>query len=533
MTEPSTSLASQAVLVAALGDPARYPHPVGHMEVIETHISWVILTGDYAYKIKKAVDLGFLDFTTLPRREHFCREELRLNRRLAPDWYVDVVPITGSVEAPVIAGAGSAVEWAVRMREFERGTELSRLLATGMVTPALADELADAVAAFHAGCARDTREGGYGAPEAVRGPVRKNLAALERRLADPKMRATLARLRDWSEAEHRRLVATFAARCAEGFVREGHGDLHLGNMALHAGRVLIFDCIEFDPRLRWVDVTSEIAFVVMDLTHRGRSDLARRLLNRYLERTGDYAGLAVLRYYLVYRALVRATVATIRGVQAGAAADAQTRIQGYLELAERFTSTAPLGLFITHGVAGAGKTTATSALLEVVDLIRVRSDVERKRLAGLSAESRSGSAVDAGLYTPDATRRSYGRLRVLAETVLTAGYSVVLDATFLDRGERDACRALARETGAAFRILACRAHPDALRERVVTREQAGQDASEAGLPVLERQLDRATDLTTEESQDAVVIDTSQAIDAGALAAALGIARREQPIDLSS
>jgi hypothetical protein len=289
--------------------------------------------------------------------------------------------------------------------------------------------------------------------------------------------------------------------------------------------VLIFDCIDFNPQLRWVDVMSEIAFVVMDLSHCSRPDLARRMLNRYLERTGDYAGLAVLRYYLVYRALVRATVAAIQAEQTTAKSedDKTATIRAYLELAEQFTRSAPLRLLITHGVAGAGKTTVTSALLETVDLVRIRSDVERKRLAGLAAESRSGSAVDTGLYTPEATQRSYERLRQLAETVLRAGYSVVLDATFLARSERDACRALARATGAVFRIVSCQAHPTALRERVVTREQVGQDASEAGLPVLERQLDRATELRDDELRDAVVIDTSQPVDPRALAAALGIA----------
>lgn len=525
MTEPA--LARQGRLVAALTDPARFPHPVAAIEVVETHISWVILTGDYAYKIKKAVELGFLDFTTLARREHFCREEVRLNRRLAPDWYLDVVPITGRVESPGVGGADAPLEWAVQMREFERGAELARLLPTGAVTGEIIDEVADAVARFHATCARDTAVDGYGAPEAVRRPIRNNLAALARGFADPATKALLERLREWSEAEHERLIPTLDARRTEGFVREGHGDLHLGNITLHDGHVLVFDCIEFDPQLRWIDVMSEIAFAVMDLTHRGRPDFARRLLNRYLERTGDYGGLAVLRYYLVYRALVRASVAAIRSAQTGASGAGEgAEIRGYLDRAERFTHTAPLSLIITHGVAGSGKTTVTSALLEAVDLIRIRSDVERKRLAGLAAEARSGSGVGGGLYTPEATQRSYQRLRTLAETVLRAGYSVVLDATFLDRHERDACRALARSTGAAFRILACRAHADALRERVVTREQAGQDASEAGLPVLARQLDRAIDLDADEMANVAVIDTSRPLDSRWLVAALGIERMQ-------
>jgi hypothetical protein len=523
MTEPSATLASQSALVAALGNPSCFPHPVGRIEVIETHISWVVLTGDYAYKIKKAVDLGFLNFTTLPLREHYCREELRLNRRLAPDLYLDVVAISGGPEAPVVGGAGAPVEWAVKMRQFERGNELSHLIQTGAVAPSIIDDIADRVAAFHGECASESGVGGYGEPSAVRAPVRNNIAALDRRIVEPELRETLARLRDWSEAEHQRLTPAFDLRRAEGFVRECHGDLHLGNIALEAGRVLIFDCIEFNANLRWIDVMSEVAFIVMDLHYRGRSDFARRFLNRYLERGGDYGGLAVLRYYLVYRALVRATVAAIRGSQAGTAAgEATDEIRAHLRLAEIFTRTSPLSLVVTHGVSGSGKTTVTGRLLEAAELIRIRSDVERKRSAGLSAESRSGSPIDAGLYTPEARQRSYERLRTLAETVLRAGYSVVLDATFLDRNARDACRALAQSNGAAFRILACRAHPVALRERVVTREQDGQDASEAGLPVLERQLDRLTELSDDELQHTVMINTSDFVDPRALAVALGV-----------
>jgi hypothetical protein len=295
--------------------------------------------------------------------------------------------------------------------------------------------------------------------------------------------------------------------------------MHLANMALHDGRVLIFDCIEFNPNLRWIDVMSEVAFVVMDLHHRGRPELARRFLNRYLERTGDYGGLAVLRYYLVYRALVRATVAAIRGAQTGEEAKV---VRTYLELAERFTRGSTRVLCITHGVSGSGKTTVTTALLEAVDLIRVRSDIERKRLAGLTADCRSESEVDAGLYTPDAMRRSYDRLRELAACILRAGYPVVLDATFLDRRERDACRELARSSGVAFRILTCRAQPETLRERVVARERGGQDASEAGLAVLEKQLEQAKDLEEDELPLAVVLDTSKSIDPRSLTAELEI-----------
>ena len=512
----------QAALLAALANPACYPHAVERIEVIETHISWVILTGPYAYKVKKAVDLGFVDFTTLPLREHFCREEVRLNRRLAPDLYLDVVAITGNADAPVIAGAGNPLEWAVKMREFDRGSELSRLVPKGVVPSSIAEEIADRVAAFHETCERDVEIDGYGSPRAIRGPVRNNLASL-RSIADTELRERVRRLREWTEAEHQRLIPTFDARRANGMVRECHGDLHLANMALDAGRVLIFDCIEFNPSLRWIDVMSEVAFVEMDLRHWGRPDLARRFLNRYLERTGDYSGLAVLRYYLAYRALVRATVASIRGAQAGVATGDEARdVRAYLELAEQFTERGPPALYITHGVSGSGKTTVTSALLEAVDLIRIRSDIERKRVAGLAAEARSESPLGGGLYTSEATKFTYTRLRDLAETVLNAGYAAVLDATFLQRGERDACRALALSHGVACRILACRAPPEVLGSRVAMREQNRRDASEAGLAVLEKQSRQPVDLSAEELSYSLIIDTSQPVDVQSLAAALGI-----------
>ena len=523
MTEPLASFAQQATLVAALRDPRCYPHAVGSIEVIETHISWVVLTGTYAYKIKKPLVFDFLDFASLGQREQFCREELRLNRRLEPELYLDVVAITGTPTAPVIAGSGETVEWAVKMREFERGAELSRLLKTGAVTTAIVDEIADRVAAFHATCDRDTSAAGFGSAAAIYLPVRENIDALARLVTDPGARDRLTRLAAWSEAEHGRLTPTFERRRAEGFVRECHGDLHLGNIALHGGRVVLFDCIEFNPGLRWIDVMSDVAFLVMDLHQRERPDFARRCLNRWLERSGDYEGLAVLHYYLVYRALVRAKVAAIRATQGGAqAANAASESQALLDLGERFARTGAPQLLITQGVSGSGKTTVTSALLELANLIRIRSDVERKRLFALSSEARSGSNVDAGIYAWDATQRTYARLLALSQGILRAGHSVVVDATFLDRSDRDAFRALAAVDGARFRILACRAHRETLRERVVMREQHERDASEAGLPVLARQLEQGVELGDDELQEATLIDTSSPIDTRALANALGL-----------
>src|SRR6266516_4567782 len=291
----------QARLVAALAKPphfgARFGPDCEQVTVLETHISYVLLTGRYAYKLKKAVDFGFLDFTTLAARRHFCEEELRLNRRLAPALYLDVVPITGSVDAPIVGGDGIAIEYAVKMGEFPQDALASGLLTRGELVPADIDALAAMVAAFHGAIEVAAAGAGFGAPEGILQRAQDNCSALLPLLDDPAERAHAARR------------GAFLRRVEEGFVRECHGDLHLGNIARIDGELTIFDCIEFNPALRWIDVMSEVAFTVMDLEDRGRADLSHRFLNAYLERTGDYSGLAVLRFYLVYRALVRAKIA--------------------------------------------------------------------------------------------------------------------------------------------------------------------------------------------------------------------------------
>ncbi len=298
-------------------------------------------------------------------------------------------------------------------------------------------------------------------------------------------------------ARVRRWTATAAA---PGFVRECHGDLHLGNLAWIDGRLLVFDCIEFNPALRWIDIQSEIAFTYMDLLQRGHREWAWLLLNTWLETTGDYAGLDLLRHYAVYRALVRAKVAAIRGGQtAGAArAAAQAEVRALLALAQALTQPPPLRLDITHGLSGSGKSTLARARMQAPGAIRLRSDVERKRLAGLHALARTHAAVGEALYAGDATRRTYERLAELAASLLAAGWPVIADATFLARWQRDLLRGVARERGAAFSILDCRAPEAVLRERIVHRAARGGDASEADLAVLAHQLASADPLAADE-----------------------------------
>jgi len=519
-------------LVKALMNPALYDHPVESFQLIETHISWVLLTGPFAYKIKKPVDLGFLDFSSIDRRRHYCEEELHLNRRLAAPLYCAVVPVTGTIESPRFGGEGPVIDFAVKMRQFPQENQLDRLLDAGRLDVARLDELASALAAFHDRADRASADGPFGTLERIAGPMRENFDQIRASFEPqtdpeglPQGRADqLQRVQAWSETDHAAHHDAFTRRRVEGFVRECHGDLHLANMVLWEGRVLPFDCLEFDPSLRWIDVMSDVAFVTMDLAHRGRSDWASRLLNAYLEVSGDYAGLSVLRSYQVYRAMVRAKVAALRRRQSGEPDD-RARLWrdycGYADLAERSTQPPAPVLLITHGLSGSGKTAVSRSLAEASGAVRVRSDVERKRLFGFAPSARSGSPLDAGLYSPDAGRRTYERLAELAEMILETGRSAILDGAFLARWQRDRLRAIAAGRGVPFVLLDLQAPVALLRERIGLRGREGSDASEAGPAVLERQLTAREPLAPDEEAAVVRVRTDARIDPDAILAAVG------------
>jgi aminoglycoside phosphotransferase family enzyme/predicted kinase len=506
-----TALARQEILVAALRSALGVA-----VEVLETHISWVLLAGDYAYKIKKAVNLGFLDFSTLEKRRFYCGEELRLNRRLAPDLYLEVVPVAGSADHPAWNGTGPAIEYAVKMRRFPQASLLDQVLLRGELTSATVDAIARRIADFHEHTAVADDESPFGTPERTRLPVAENFAQIRPRLRDDADLIRLNELSRWSEREYQARFKTLAVRKARGMIRECHGDLHLGNMALLGGEAVPFDCIEFSDNLRWIDVISEAAFLNMDLQDRGRPDLARRFLNAYLEQTGDYEGLEVLRYYLVYRAMVRAKVACIRAGQAEQPAGHWTQYRNHIELAAGFTRPFQPFLAITHGLSGSGKTTVTQSLLEAASLFRVRSDVERKRLYGLKPEARSSAGAGEGIYSVEANERTYRRLAEVARGIVQSGYPAIVDAAFLKRRERAAFHELAQELGVPFVILDVTAPENLLRERVKQRMQRGRDASEADIAVLENQLRNSEALDSSEQAATIGVDTERAVNAQAL-----------------
>jgi aminoglycoside phosphotransferase family enzyme/predicted kinase len=497
-------------LVEALKRPSAYDHDVDEVRVAETHISFVFLTGRYAYKIKKPIKLPFLDFSALEQRRHFCEEELRLNARLAPGLYLGVVPIGGTERKPRV-GAEPAIEYAVKMRQFADDARLDRRLADAALPDALR-AFGAALADFHDGLPRLTSR--VTGADAL-AEVRDNLAEL----SDLTPRADLDAVRDWVERAHTQLATSIDARSARGRYRECHGDLHLENLLMANGKIVAFDALEFDAKLREIDVVSEAAFVVMDLCAHDRADLGYVFLCAYLERGGDYDGLSLLRFHLVQRALVRAKVRAIKARQKAAEPGRDT-IAPYVAAARGFVAERRPLLVITHGLSGSGKTYVTDALIGPLRAVRARSDVERKRLAGLAAAARTGSALGAGIYDRDMTERTYAKLAAIAATALGGGFDAIVDATFLTRAEREPFRALAERLGARFAILHCDAPEAVLRERVAARESAGRDASEAGLAVLEAQLAAREPLGPVEASHTLVVGTEGELDAAAIAARL-------------
>lgn len=509
--------------------PLAAPVPIGFPdleileEVIETHISKVYLTASHAYKVKKPVSLGFLDFSTLAARRFYCEEELRLNRRTAPSLYIGVLAITEDGSGPRVGGQGEPVDYAVRMRRFPQEALLDWRAAAGSLDGECLDAFAGSVARFHSRVERADAGRAYAAPRQVLAAALQNFDQI--RAMTGRDDSALAALRVWTTCAHSLLAEVFGARKRDGFVRECHGDLHLGNIVVLEGGPVAFDCIEFNAAFRWIDVMNEVAFLVMDLRGHGLPGLAHRFLNRYLEITGDYGGLRVLRFYLVYRAMVRAKVAHIRADQAsaptGSRAGALLDYARYVSLAREISAEAHGALVVMHGLSGSGKSTVAAGLASTMHAVHVRSDVERKRLHGLAPDAHTSSGVASGIYGAKETEKTYERLADVARHALAAGFPVIVDASFLAARHRAVFRDLARECRVPFAIVSCAANEAELRNRVALRQATGADASEAGVEVLERQLAAYRPLALEESAEVVRVESdAHAATASQIAAVL-------------
>lgn len=505
-------------LIRSLQDPACYPHAVDEVERIETHGNWILLAGDYAYKIKKPVAFDFMDFSSLERRRHFCHEELRLNKRLAPDIYLRVTAITGSGNAPRIDGDGAPIEYAVVMQRFDPQQRLDRRLARGELHHTDLDALAVDMARFHAALPGASLDSGFGAPDTLRQQADDNFRACASQVSGP-VETTLQRARKRSDAFFETHQTHFSHRQQAGFVRECHGDLHLGNLTLHAGRIQAFDCIEFNPALRWIDTANDIAFLLMDLRYRGHEELAARFRNRYLEWAGDYDAVPLLPFYESYRAMVRAKVAILMADQASdqnSAQQHQDAARRHIELADALLEARAGRIIITCGLSGSGKSVVAEKLCETLPALRLRSDVERKRQFGLDPLSDTGSEPDAGIYSAQATEQLYDRLAATAGPLAAHGEAVIIDATFLQPDHRARAMQAAKDAGVPFQVVFVHAPQEVLEQRIRSRAAAGEDASEADVDILHRQLVHAQ-LPDARAQDVFAVDTTTPLNAVALA----------------
>ncbi len=504
---------SLPVQLQALLQPAAYPHAVREVQLIETHISWVFLTGEFAYKVKRPVQFPFVDLRSAERRAFFCAEELRLNRRFAPELYLGVSPVTFEGGRARIDGPGEVIDHAVCMRQFPATDELAALLAGDELGLAALSTFGRELARLHEALPRPGAEDPWGRPESVRALLSRNLAEC---LQAAEKLGTAQTLRSLSEAYVARIEGAepwIASRRAAGRVRECHGDLHAGNVARYGGRLLAFDCIEFEPAFRWIDVAEEIGCLHMDLCARQFDAYAQAFIGGYLLESGDYSACRLLRLYGAHRALVRAKVAALRAAEA---TDAQSRDTArgehgrYLDCARELLAVRRPRLILMCGLSGSAKTWLAERLAPALRAVHLRSDIERKRLAGLAPGQRSGSALGQGLYAAAMSAATYERLRQCAAEVLGGGLSVIVDATCQRREQRERLSSLGAACEARVDVVFCHAPHEVLEARIAARQDAAADASEADRGVLARQQARFEPICAAERLAVVDADTTRA-----------------------
>ncbi|MCU7938050.1 MAG: AAA family ATPase [gamma proteobacterium symbiont of Bathyaustriella thionipta] len=502
---------NQNNIINAFLNPGLYKHSVDHIELIETHISWVFLTGHFAYKIKKPVDFGFLNFTDLEQRKHYCQQELVLNRRFAPQIYLEVLPVTQLENNLSLSGQGETVEYAIKMVQFDHNYLLDKLLKKQQIKLYHIDDLCDVVADFHQKINIAGSELVFGSlPEVIK-PVEENFTILSQILTKTHDQKMLSALHRQMLLMYHAICPELLARKNEGHIRECHGDLHLGNITLIADKVLLFDGIEFNDSFRWIDTMSDCAFLIMDLQDHNEIVFANHLLNRYLLNTGDYSGLVVLKFYLFYRAMVRAKVAALRLEQQKdnltACESTDNKLSAYLELAKTYAQTYRQKnrafLAISFGLSGSGKSRVCSQLVDQLGAIQLSSDVERKRWFSKNLEN---------LYSDSTTHKTYSHLMKTSELVLNAGYPVIVDATFLDKKWRQQFKTMAENQQIPFHILYCYAEQNVIKERLILRQDETSPVSDADISVMQSQLKKMDSLDINEKKYAIMIDTEQPLD---------------------
>ncbi|MDI3341159.1 MAG: AAA family ATPase [Sphaerobacter sp.] len=518
MLDHEAARAHVARIVADLSRPEAYPHPATEIAIEETHISIVFLVDDLVYKIKKPVNFGFLDFSTLERRHFFCREEIRLNRRLSQGVYLDVVPVVEVAERLQFFGEGPVVEYAVKMNRLPDHQMLNYLVRTDQVDERVFPALAERLSRFYREAATGPGVDEWGTAEAAHFSIRENLEQTK-----PYMGSIIApiqhRLIDEISARFfEQHAALFTRRVETGRIREGHGDLHLAHICVQGPRpedLQIIDCVEFNPRLRCGDVAVDVAFLAMDLDYHGRPDLSRQIVELLSARLDDPDLPLLVHFFAVYRAHVRNKVACFRAAEIAPELPEYVAVKSeaerYIDLATSYlVEPARPTLFLVGGLSGTGKSVIAYRLARALGASLASSDVVRKQIAGRPVESREPVPYGTGIYDPGLTERTYRALLERAHAALASGRSAVLDATFLDPAWRLAARDVAAALGAELLLIECQCPSEVVEQRLARRSGLMTDPSEADWAVYQEQRRRYGDrLQPLEGVPQVTLDTNR------------------------
>lgn len=505
---------NHAEMIQALLDPSLYPDHPQQVEFRQTHISSLFLTQQYVYKLKKPVDFGFLNFTTLEARRFYCQEELRLNRRLAPDTYLRVAEIREADGKLSFDGPGKLLDYAVVMKRLPEEKMLGRLLQERRVSAEDWRQLAAYLAAFHAQAEQNAEITRYGSLEVIGEDWQENFQQTKPFVGKSLSEDDYHWMQQQVERFLQQRKGLFAWRQHTGCIRDCHGDLRIDHICLLDEQIAIFDCIEFNKRFRYTDVAAEIAFLFMDLEYSGFADAAHQFVEEYIGASGDEGLRAMLDFYACYRAYVRGKVESflLNDPEATTQEQAQAlqRAQAYFDLARHYAKRFAFPLvLITSGLTGTGKSTVAKALAEQLALTLLRSDVLRKELAGLSESKQQHEQYGEGIYSKSFTQKTYEALYQRAEQSLLRGQSVLLDASFIRRADRERAQNLAKRLGAAFYLLECVCPEPVVQERLARREEEGRDVSDGRWEIFQRQKEVAEPITEVDPSCHLLVDTAQ------------------------
>ena len=479
---PVQPVDDQQAVIDFLSEPSAYGPATERVDIIETHVSLVFLAGDRAYKLKRAVKYPYLDFSTPEHRRRACEAEFALNRRTAPTLYLEVRALGRMPDGKIgFVGDGPAIDWLVVMRRFEQSSLFDALAQTGGLSAPLMHQLAGHIADFHAQAERRFDYGGAAALTAIAETNHCCLAAARHVGFAPEC---VDEIRKRSLQRLAAVGGLLERRRAEGRVRRCHGDLHLRNICLLDGKPTLFDCLEFSDALASIDVLYDLAFLLMDLEHRGLTDFANLIMNRYLDLTDEDDGLPAMPLFLSLRAAIRAHVtatAMDRAAHPEGRPETAAEARRYLDLAARLLSPRPCRLVAIGGLSGSGKSTLAAALAPGIGARVLRSDVIRKRLFGVAPETRLPTSA----YAPKVSHRVYETLREKVAAALASGYSVIIDAVSLNPEERRSFAAVAKGAAVPFSGLWLTAPASTMEARLGARRH---DASDASPEVLGQQL---------------------------------------------